>query len=216
MLRETPLQTRLDDITSQTRALVQPERLVTTDQSIADLFSTGIESQILPVGATAPAFSLPDASTGKIVKSTDLLSIGPLVVNFFRGRWCPYCMTELEAWQQLYSEVRAKGALLVAISPQLPRQNDFTVQQHHLTFPVLSDKGAETATAFGLTYEVPEPMQHHYRSILINVPFINGDNTWRLPLAATYVLAQDSTILYAEAHADHRVRPDPADILAAL
>lgn len=216
MPRETPLQTRLDEITTQTRALVQPDRLATTDQAIADLFATGIESRILPVGSIAPAFSLPDAATGKPVHSADLLSIGPLIVNFFRGRWCPYCMTELEAWQALYPEVRAKGALVVAISPQLPRQNDFTVQQHHLTFPVLSDKGAEVATAFGLTYAVPEPMQQHYRSILINVPFINGDNTWRLPLAATYVLAQDGTVLYAEAHADHRVRPDPADVLAVL
>lgn len=211
-----PLQHRLDDITSQTRALVQPERLVVTDQAIADLFATGIESRILPLGADAPGFALPDASTGKLVKSTDLLAIGPLVVNFFRGRWCPYCMTELEAWQAAYADVRAKGALLVAISPQLPRQNDFTVQQHHLTFPVLSDKGAGTATAFGLTYSVPEPMQQHYRSILVNVPFINGDSTWRLPLAATYVIAQDSKVLYAEAHADHRVRPDPADVLAVL
>jgi hypothetical protein len=145
-------------------------------------------------------------------------------VNFFRGRWCPYCITELEAWQHIYPEVRARGALLVAISPQLLRQNDFTVQQHSLTFPVLTDAGCRVAESFGVAYTVPETQRQHLRSILINIPFIHGDQgeeTWRLPLPATFVLKPgtkngEATIAFAEAHADHRVRPDPEDVLAAL
>ncbi len=121
-------------------------------------------------------------------------------------------MTELEAWQQLYPEVRARGALLIAISPQLVRQNDFAVQHHHLTFPILTDPGAALAQQFGVAYPVPEPIQAHYRSIMINIPFMHGDqaeHTWRLPLPATFILRQDNTLAFAEAHADHRVRPDP-------
>jgi hypothetical protein len=75
----------------------------------------------------------------------------------------------------------------------MPRQNDFTVQQHNLTFPVLSDAGSAVAALFGITYMVTPEMQAHYRSILINIPFVNGDhgeNTWRLPLPATFVIAQ--------------------------
>jgi hypothetical protein len=94
-----PLQTQLDTITAQTRALVQPDRLAITDTAVQDLLASGIEQRILPVGSTAPEFALPDALTGKLVRSSDLLAVGPLIVNFFRGRWCPYCMTELEAWQ---------------------------------------------------------------------------------------------------------------------
>jgi peroxiredoxin len=213
------LQDQLDTITSNTRELVQPERLAITDAAIEQLFSTGIEDRILPIGAAAPSFSLPDALTKKTVRSEDLLAVGPLVVKFFRGRWCPYCMTELEAWQQLYSDVRARGALLVAISPQLLRQNDFAVQHHHLTYPILTDTAATLAAQFGVAYTVPEELRSHYRSILINIPFIHGDqgeNTWRLPLPATFVLSRDNRILFAEAHADHRVRPDPADVLAVL
>jgi peroxiredoxin len=220
----TSLQSQLDSITANTRALVQPERLAVTDTHIADLLNGGIESRILPVGSHAPEFALPDALTGKLVRSSDLLAVGPVIVNFFRGRWCPYCMTELEAWQSLWPAIRERGALLVAISPQLARQNDFTVQQHHLTFPVLSDAGAAVAARFGITYQVSPEMQRHYRSILINIPFINGtqtsptgeDHTWRLPLPATFVIRQDNTIAFAEAHADHRVRPDPQDVLAVL
>jgi peroxiredoxin len=209
------LQSRLDTITANTRELVQPERLAVTDNAVQDLLSTGIENAILPVGATSPGFALQDAR-GKTVRSSDLLSLGPLIVKFFRGRWCPYCMTELEAWQSLYPQLRERGALLVAISPQLVRQNDFTVQRHGLSFPVLTDPGAALATEFGIAYTVPEPLRLHYRSILINIPFINGDQSWRLPLAATFVVKQDGTVAFAEAYADHRVRPDPQEVLAAI
>ena len=218
-----PLQSKLDAITAQTRTLVQPERLAITDSAIHDLLTTGIESRMLRPGAPLPPFALPDALTGKLIHSADLLALGPVIVNFFRGRWCPYCMTELEAWQSLYPEVRARGALLIAISPQLLRQNDFTVQQHSLTFPLLTDAACRVAESFGIAYTVPEPHREHLRSILVNIPFIHGDQgeeTWRLPLPATFVLKPDAsghaTIAFAEAYADHRVRPDPAEVLAAL
>ncbi len=210
------LQTQLDAITANTRTLVQPERLAVTDDAVQDLFITGLESRILPVGAVAPNFSLPDAINGRLIHSDDLLALGPLVVNFFRGRYCPYCMTELEAWQVAFPAIRERGALLVAISPQTQRQNDFAVQRHALTFPVLSDAGNGVADTFGVTYTVPETMQRHYRSILINIPFLNGDESWRLPLPATFVISTSGQILFAEAHADHRVRPDPADVLASI
>lgn len=217
------LQSQLDAITAQTRALVQPERLAVTEQAIHDLLFTGVESHVLQPGAAAPSFTLPDALTGKPVRSSDLLALGPVIINFFRGRWCPYCVTELEAWEQLYPQVRARGALLVAISPQLPRQNDFTVQHHSLTFPLLSDSGCRVANEYGVAYTVPETLRQHLRSILINIPFVHGDQgdaTWRLPLPATFVVKLDAAgvprIAFAEAHADHRVRPDPADVLAAV
>ena len=218
-LTSVRLQDQLDTITANTRELVQPERLAITDTAVEQLFSTGIEDRILPIGATAPSFALQDAITKKIVRAEDLLAVAPVIIKFFRGRWCPYCMTELEAWQQLYPEVRARGALLVAISPQLVRQNDFAVQHHNLTYPILTDPGAALAAQFGVAYSVPDHIRAHYRSILINIPFIHGDqgeNTWTLPLPATFVVAQSGKILFAEAHADHRVRPDPLDVLAAL
>jgi peroxiredoxin len=159
------LQEQLDAITSNTRELVQPERLAVTEKAVQDLFASGIEERILAVGSTAPSFALQDALTGKLVRSEDLLAVGLVVVKFFRGRWCPYCMTELETWQALYVELRAKGALLVAISPQLQRQNDFAVQRHNLTYPILTDPGAALAAQFGVTYDVPDTMRAHYRNL---------------------------------------------------
>jgi len=210
------LQDQLDAITSNTRALVQPERLAIGENFVQGLLDSGIEQKVFPVGAVAPSFELEDALTRKRVRSSDLLAVGPVVVKFFRGRWCPYCMTELGSWQELYARVRERGGLLVAISPQLPRQNDFTVQQRELTFPVLSDPGAKVAEQFGVAYTVPEFMQRHYRSILVNIPFVNGEESWRLPLPAVFVVGQDGIVRYAEAHADFRVRAEPEDVLAAL
>jgi peroxiredoxin len=209
------LQDQLDRITENTRSLVQPERLAIGDRAIEELFATGIEDKVLPVGAKAPAFELPDAS-GKRVRSEDLLALGPLVISFFRGRWCPYCTTELEAWRDLYPVLRERGALVVGISPQSQRQGDFMVTQHGLPFPLLTDVRCAVAERFGLVYTVPEYLQNYYRSILVNIPFVNGEESWRLPVPATYLVAQDGTVLFAEAHADFRVRPEPEEVLRPL
>jgi peroxiredoxin len=160
------LQDRLDTITARTRTMVQPERLAPGEQAVAELFASGIEERILPVGAKAPEFELPDGS-GRTVRSRDLLALGPVILNFFRGRWCSYCVNELETWRDLYDELRAHRALLVGISPQTVRQNDFACTQHSLPFPVLADEGAALAEQFGLVYTVPDYLQRYYRSIRV-------------------------------------------------
>jgi peroxiredoxin len=210
----TALQDQLDEITANTRHLVQAERLAVGERAVEELFATGVEERILPVGAVAPEFALRD-SNGKVVRSADLLALGPLVIKFFRGRWCPYCMTELEAWRDLYGQLREREILMVAIGPQIQRQSDFMAGQHGLPFPVLTDTNNPVAAQFGLVYTVPEYYRDYYLSILVNIPFVNGEKSWRLPLPATYVIAKDRTILFSEAHADFRVRPEPEEALVA-
>ena len=151
-----------------------------------------------------------------------------MVLKFFRGRWCPYDMTELEAWQKLIPELRQpsassgrrRPALLIALSPQTPRQNAFTAGAHAkpggLTFPILSDPGAQVAAGFGIGYTVPERDRPWYRSMLVNLPLLHGADDWRLPLPATFVLDPTGKVRYASARADHRNRPDPRDALKAL
>ncbi len=219
------LQSKLDEITQNTRKLVQAERLAISENSIAELFATGIESTVLPVGARAPEFALPDAISGKLIRSSDLLALAPLVISFFRGRWDPYCVTELEMWRDLYPRVRARGALLVAISPQTLRQSDFAVQQYDIPFPVLQDANSALAEQFGIAFPVSQTMQRYYRSILVNIPFINSgknvmaapdDAVWKLPLPATFVVNREGVLAFSEAHADFRVRPEPDEVLASL
>ena len=82
----TILQDQLDAITANTRQLVQAERLAVGERAVAELFASGIEERILPVGATAPEFALHDAN-GKLARSEDMLALGPLVVKFLRDRF---------------------------------------------------------------------------------------------------------------------------------
>ncbi len=218
------LQDQLDRITQNTRALVQPERLAVSEKATEALFNTGIEDRTLRAGAQAPAFTLEDALTHKPVRSTDLLALGPLVINFFRGRWDPYCVTELEAWRDLHTDLRKRGAIFVAISPQTTRQNAFTLEQHGLQYPLLADPGATIAERFGIAHTIPPDLRSYYQSILVNIPFNNAglsyhnatEASWRLPLPAVFVIDQTNTILFAEGYADFRVRPEPADVVAVL
>lgn len=218
------LQDQLDRITQNTRALVQADRLAVSEKAIADLFHTGIEERMLKVGAQAPSFTLVDASTQKPVRSSDLIAIGPVVINFFRGRWDPYCVTELEAWRDVQPQLRELGALLIAISPQATRQNNFMLQQYGISFPLLADPGASVAEQFGIAYTVPEDHRRYFQSILVNIPFNNAglnyhtatEASWRLPLPAVFVVDQSNTILFAEGHADFRVRPEPGEILSLI
>lgn len=106
--------------------------------------------------------------------------------------------------------------MTATLSPQTQRQSDFTVNQHAIPFPLLTDAGCAVAEQFGLVWTVPEYLQNYYLGILVNVPFINGESSWKLPLPATYAIGQDGKVLYAEAHADFRVRPEPEDVLRAL
>ena len=218
------LQDRLDAITARTRSLVQADRLAISEQAVAELFASGIEQRVLRVGDSAPEFTLEDSQTGKLVRSTDLLALGPVVLKFFRGRWDPYCVTELEAWRDLYPSLRARGALLVAISPQNRRQNDFAAQQHGFSFPLLSDPGAEVAGRFGLAHTIPPAARNYFRSILVNIPFANSgltydtapDSAWRLPLPGLFLIQSDGKMTYARAFADPRVRPEPTELLNLL
>jgi len=84
-----------------------------------------------------------------------------------------------------------------------------------LPFPVLSDPGCLVAEKFGPVYTVRQYYRDYYRSILVNIPFVNGDQSWKLPLPATYVIGRDGRVAFAEAHADFRVRPEPEEAFAA-
>lgn len=179
---------------------------------VADLKRTGIEDRALAVGQHAPEFALEDHN-GKLVRSANLLSTGRLIICFLRGRWCPFCVGQTEAMNQIVEPIRRRGASLVAISPQTVKQSFFMADQHRLRFPLLSDPHNSVARQFGLVYRVPDDQQAIYRQVFINLPFANGDDSWELPIPATYVLDRGAEVLYASVNADYTERPEPGEIL---
>ena len=184
-------------------------------RTVVDLKQQGLAAKALGVGARAPSFELPDHN-GKLVSSTALLNKRPLVICFIRGRWCPFCVGQMEAMNSIVAQIEAAGASLVAISPQTEKQAYFMRDQHKFAFPLLVDAHNDIARRFGLTYRVPEEQQAIYRRTFVNLPFVNGDDSWELPIPATYVIHRDGTIRFASANEDYTERPEPLEILAHL
>jgi peroxiredoxin len=182
-------------------------------QAVAELKQRNLAPNILPVGAKAPDFELPDHD-GKLIHSTELLAKGRLVLCFIRGRWCPFCVGQMEAMNLIVPQIEQAGATFIAISPQTVKQSYFMHDQHKLHFPMLSDVGNNLARQFRLTYRVPAAQEAIYRRAFVNLPLVNGDDSWELPIPATYILDKDATVIYASANEDYTDRPEPSEIVA--
>jgi peroxiredoxin len=185
------------------------------ERTIAALKAQELAAKALNVGTQVPAFELSDHN-GKRVSSADLLAKGRLVVCFIRGRWCPFCVGQMEAMNYIAAQITAANASLLAISPQTEKQSYFMHDQHKLAFPLLVDAHNTVARQFGLVYRVPGEQQGLYRTTFVNLPFTNGDGDWELPIPATYIINRDGTIQFAAVNEDYRERPEPLDVLALL
>ena len=184
-------------------------------RAVAGLKAHGLAAKSLALGSQAPEFSLPDHN-GNMVSLAELLRRGRLVLCFFRGRWDPFCCGQMEAMNRIVPEIEEVGDSLVGISPQTVKQSFFMADQHRLRFALLSDAGNQVARQFGLVYRLPDEQQEIYRRAFVNLPFINGDKSWELPIPATYVLERDGTVLFASANEDYTYRAEPADVLRSL
>ena len=194
---------------------VPPDTQAVHALAIAELQRQRILDRVLPAGAKYPPFELTDHN-GNAVSSSEALERGRLVICFFRGRWCPFCVGQLEAMNRIVPEIKKAAATLMAISPQTVQQSFFMADQHKLRFPLLSDRGNQVARRFGLVYSVPEYQQEVYRHAFINLPFANGDEGWELPIPATFVVDRDETVLYAAADPNYTTRPEPTRVLERL
>lgn len=197
------------------RARIPTEKLAVMDRATADVAASGIVGSSLGVGAIAPDFSLADANGSKVELSS-LLAKGPVVLAFYRGGWCPYCSTELRALQAKLPEITAANGTLVAISPQTPDNSLSTAEKLELAFPVLSDEGNRVADSYGLVFTLPEDLREVYAGFGLDLPKANGDDTFQLPLPATYVLRTDGTVAWRYADADYTKRAEPDEVIAAL
>jgi peroxiredoxin len=221
-LEESKLETDLRplrEIFAERQALiakyVPPETQAIHARAVAELKQQRLAANILPVGAKIPDFQQPDHD-GKPVSSSELLAKGRLILCFIRGRWCPFCVAQMEAMNLGLPEIEAAGATLAAISPQTVQQSFFMRDQHKLRFPLLSDQENGVAKQFRLTYRVPDEQRSIYQRTFVNLPFVNGDASWELPIPATFIIDPDGTVLYASANEDYTDRPEPEELLTLL
>ena len=169
----------------------------------------------LGVGANAPNFSLPSA-TDETVELKRLLEDGPVVLTFYRGGWCPYCNIQLRAYQHILPDLRELGARLVAVSPETPDNAEVTQKREELEFHVLSDHGNAVAGQYGLVFPLSSDVSSMFEDWDINLEKHNGVEGDEIPVPATYVIDEGSTIIFGRPDVDYRTRIEPEDILAAL
>lgn len=196
------------------RAQPEPIRLV-FERAQAKMLRSNAGARARRVGEIAPDFELPDSRGGSLSLS-ELLRGGPVVLSFYRGGWCPYCNLEFKALADRLPDIRARGASLVGISPELPDTAMSTRERTDLPFEVLSDIGNRTAEDYGLVMEVPDIVRPLYEAWGVDLLERNGDASWRLPLPATYVVDASGVIVAGYVNKDHTLRMEPADIVSAL
>ena len=191
---------------------VPPATVAMMEGATAKLKGTGIESSAKRAGDGAPSVSLPNAK-GDMVSLESLWKNGPVVAIFYRGGWCPYCKLELRAWQKHLAELTNLGATLVAISPQTPDNSLSMAEKHELAFPVLSDSAMDAAGGFGIAFTLPPELVDLYGSVGNNLPELNGNGQWVLPIPATFVIDRSGVIQFAHVEADYRNRAEPAEVM---
>jgi peroxiredoxin len=187
-------------------------KMRTAEERVASEIGTG---RCKTTGDRAPPFVLPNAR-GEPVALASLLARGPVVVSFYRGGWCPYCNIELTALQERLADIRDAGGDLVAISPELPEVSTDTVTRNGLSFEVLSDPGNRVASEYGLDFVLDASLRPIYAAWGADVAARNGDETYRLPMPATFVIAADGTIVEAFVDVDYTKRLEPDRIVDAL
>lgn len=209
-----PLQSKLDKITEQIKA-TSPLANAAIEDLVRELSKSDITQYVLKEGDKIPSFCL-ESIHGKMVSVKELLEESPIIITFYRGGWCPYCSLELQAWQAIYSEVRAKGYEVVAISPEKTDSASTRGVTMNLKFTVLSDPGNNVTRLFGLVFHVPANIKAYLANYHIDLIELNEDKKEELPIPATYVIDQYGIIQKAFFDVDFRNRKDPEEILEIL
>lgn len=185
------------------------------NNGIDNLRDSQLTARALKTGDKIPEISLPNAAN-KTISVQELLLNKKVVLSFYRGGWCPYCNLELKALQQYQDKFEELGATLVAISPETPDNSLSTSEKNNLSFEVLSDIDNNIANAFNLVFTLPKDLTEVYKGFGIDLVKSNGNKDQQLPIAATYVIDQDGTIIYDFIKEDYKERADPEDIYNTL
>ncbi|WP_020532322.1 peroxiredoxin-like family protein [Flexithrix dorotheae] len=184
------------------------------DAGVDAVRKSGILENALKKGDKAKDFLLKNALY-EPAQLSEYLSRGPVVLIWYRGGWCPYCNLELKAFQDVLPEIKALGANLLALTPELPDKSLSTKEKHSLEFEVLSDVGNRIAWDYGLVFKLPEDVAEIYAKNF-SLQEYNGDSSNELPIAATYVIDKKGIIQYAFLDAEYRNRAEPEEIIKVL
>lgn len=162
-----------------------------------------------------PDFSLPD-SQGRHVSLSELTRTGPIVLGFFRGRWCPFCQQDLMAWHDAMPRLEASGGRFVGVSAETGGLAEDFRRDIAPAARMLCDIDHGLAMMLGLAFVVGEDLHRRYVEAGIDLAHVYGNSGRILPMTATYVIDGDGVVRYARINQDFRVRPNPSDVIAIV
>jgi peroxiredoxin len=123
---------------------------------------------------------------------------------------------ELEALQEIHSEVRALGAEIIVITPELERYTRALHKKLNLNFDILTDLHLIIAEQFRLVFTLPDYLRELYKSFGSTLDRFHDESEYRLPMPARYVVDKQGIIRVADVNADYTIRPEPSETLSQL
>lgn len=192
---------------------VDPKQVMS--QATEKLRATGIEQKAKKKGDKYVDFVLLNQRHEKI-QLKQVLKNRPVILTFYRGGWCPYCNEQLQDYQARLGDIKKRNARLIAVSPDRPTSSQDKTSAREIEFDVLSDPDNQVAEKYNLVFEVGLDVQDVYRGFGIDLEKAQGNNRWRLPVPATYVISKKGEIIYSFVDVDYKKRAKVDDILKAL
>jgi len=169
----------------------------------------------LQVGDKMINFELDNPAGGK-VSLDKMLAEGPVVLTFFRGSWCPYCIDELDDVQSRLKKIEDAGGNIFAISPETAEKTTEFIEKKKLAFTFGTDHDNALAKQLALAFRLDPKTIKAYRNYGIDVPESNDTKRWELPIPATYVIDTDHTIHYAFVDEDYSKRANYDKVIEVL
>lgn len=205
-MMDAPLGERLKAVADEVRRL-SPEFADVVDRMIARLEAAGVGQSAPHPGEPMPDFMLPDES-GHLVNLSDLLKKGPVVVSFNRGHWCPYCRLNVDGLAKVAPDLERLGVQIVAISPEKRRYAAELKSYAKAPFPVLADINNSYALELNLLFWVGDEKRDAMRAGGFDIAPYQGNESWMLPIPATFVVGRDGIVKARYIDPDYRHRMD--------
>lgn len=202
------LKAQLDECQRAFEVKTQPKIVAALGDSVAELVRAGFVGQAVRAGDKAPLFRL-QSHTGDFVSLSEALDRGPVVVNFFRGDWCPFCRLELQALAEAHSEIQNLGGTLIGLSP-LPNTDRTS------SFPIVEDPACRIAARYRIAFTVAPRFRPAYRELGYREQSKKGGDRWVLPLPATYIIDRNGVVALSYVDADYTTRLEPTEVIVAL